>query len=134
MTTNSLNNFSENLTEILGPFLGTIIVKFFGVIPAFIIDSLTFFNALLIAKSFIFEEEIVERKIQINSFILSFYKDIKDAIEFLIKEGKYVNYILITEFLTLLASGTINNLLSVLQKMLLILLRLFMVTYFLREV
>lgn len=117
VTANSLNNFSENLTEILGPFLGAIIVKFFGVIPTFIIDSLTFFiNAILIIKSFIFDEEIIEKKIKLSSFISSFYKDTKETINFLITEGKYVNYILVTEFLTLLAGGTINNLLIVFTK------------------
>ncbi|TYT23478.1 MFS transporter [Dictyoglomus thermophilum] len=117
VTANSLNNFSENLVDVLGPSLGAIIVKFWGLIPAFIIDSITFFiNAFLLSITFISEEEAVEKKVKINSVISSFYNDTKEAIKFLVNEGKYVNYILFTEFLLLLAGGTINSLLVVFTK------------------
>ncbi len=117
VTANSLNNFSENLVDVLGPFLGAIVVKFWGFIPAFIIDSITFFiNAFLLSITFISGEERFEKEIRPKALILSFYNDTKEAIKFLINEGRFVKYILVTEFLTLLAGGTINNLLVVFTK------------------
>lgn len=117
VTANSLNNFSENLVDVLGPFLGAIVVKFWGFIPAFIIDSITFFiNAFLLSITFISGEERIEKEIRPKALILSFYNDTKEAIKFLINEGRFVKYILVTEFLTLLAGGTINNLLVVFTK------------------
>ncbi|AZR74538.1 hypothetical protein BBF96_14775 [Anoxybacter fermentans] len=109
-TANALEQVSDNTLEILGPALAGVVIYFFGIKMAFLLDSLTYFISALILM--LLSIEWKESKKKISEEFTSFFSKFRDAKNFLKKE-EIVKLVFIAEFVSLIGAGVINELLVV---------------------